>query len=73
MEPIDIPGHGPLPLRHLVLDYNGTLALDGNLVPGVAERLTELAAAPGALRVHVITADTFGQVRQQLAGLPCAC
>ena len=73
MEPIDIPGHGPLTLRHLVLDYNGTLALDGNLVPGVAERLTALAATPSALGVHVLTADTFGQVRQQLAGLPCAC
>lgn len=73
MEPIDIPGQGQLALRHLVLDYNGTLALDGVLLPGVAERLAILSAAPCALGIHVVTADTFGQVREQLAAVPCAC
>lgn len=64
---IDIPGWGRLALRHLVLDYNGTLALDGQLLPGVEERLAVLAQR---LAIHVLTADTHGSVRQRLAHLP---
>jgi soluble P-type ATPase len=64
---IDIPGDKPLHLIHLVLDYNGTLAADGVLLPGVAARLKTLAQH---LKIHVITADTFGSVRDQVAGLP---
>lgn len=66
-----IPGHSPLEVRHLVLDYNGTLAADGELVPGVADRLRELALPPHNLSIHVVTADTMGTVRRQLEGLPC--
>jgi soluble P-type ATPase len=61
-----IPGFGELALAHLVLDYNGTLALDGGLSPGVSERITALA---GIMTVHVITADTFGTAAAALAGL----
>lgn len=64
---ISIPGFGDLSLAHLVLDYNGTLAADGRLLPGVAPRLARLAQE---LQVHVLTADTFGGVRQELADLP---
>lgn len=64
---IDIPGWDRLGLEHLVLDYNGTLALDGELVPGVEECLAALA---GDLAIHVLTADTHGSVRQRLAHLP---
>jgi len=62
-----IPDFGHLELQHLVTDYNGTLALDGLLHAGVRERLRGLARL---LTIHVITADTFGVARQQLAGLP---
>ncbi len=65
---IDIPGFGNLALEHLVLDYNGTLAVDGLLIPGVAENLTRLAVH---LQVHVLTADTFGAAAAELAGIPC--
>jgi soluble P-type ATPase len=65
---IDAPGFGRLALEHLVLDYNGTIALDGKLLPGVAERLFALA---GHLQIHVVTADTFGAAAAQLAELPC--
>jgi soluble P-type ATPase len=65
---IEIPGFKHLRLEHLVLDYNGTLAVDGRLLPGVQERLYRLAED---LVVHVITADTFGEVRAAVAGLPC--
>ena len=39
---ISIPGFGPLRLECLVLDYNGTLACDGELLPGV-RRVAEVA------------------------------
>lgn len=51
----------------LVLDFSGTLARDGELMPGVAQRLETLARS---LRLVVLTADTFGRARAQLAGLP---
>ena len=57
---LDIPGFGKLALQHLVLDYNGTLALDGRIQPGVQSRLTQLG---GTLHIHILTADTFGTVR----------
>ncbi len=66
---IAIPGGEVLRLNHLVLDYNGTLAADGTLLPGVAERLLALAKR---VMVQVITADTHGTVAAQLASLPCA-
>lgn len=55
-------------IRHLLLDYNGTLAVDGELLPGVAERLRRLAEQ---LEIHVLTADTHGSVVDKLSGLPC--
>lgn len=65
---IDIPGHGSLRLAHLVLDYNGTIALEGKTMDGVKERLQALSRS---LAVHVLTADTFGSVRDELSGVPC--
>jgi len=64
---ISIPGFADLKLRYLVSDYNGTLALDGRLLPGVAKLLTELSSQ---LEIHVITADTFGRAASELAQLP---
>jgi soluble P-type ATPase len=65
---ITIPNHPDLRLQHLVLDYNGTLAIDGQLIEGVPARLAALA---DLLRLHIITADTFGTVRAALGDLPC--
>lgn len=65
---IDIPGYGALQLHHLVMDFNGTLAVDGHMVDGVADRLTQLG---NHLALHVITADTFGRVQQAASALPC--
>lgn len=64
---VTIPGFGALELQHLVLDYNGTLAVDGKLLPGVRDALTRLAQQ---IEIHVITADTFGLAGTELAGLP---
>ena len=65
---IRIPGGETLRFEHLVLDYNGTLARDGKLLPGVRERIEALASHLG---VHVVTADTFGRAREEMAGIPC--
>ena len=64
---LDISGFKRLELKYLVLDYNGTLALDGDLVEGVGELLRQLA---GALEIHVLTADTRGRCAERLKGLP---
>lgn len=64
---INIPGAKPLLLTHLILDYNGTLAVDGLILPGVAQRLEILAKQ---LEIHIVTADTFGSVRTQVNHLP---
>ncbi|HEY3077358.1 MAG TPA: hypothetical protein VGJ74_19470 [Burkholderiales bacterium] len=65
---LDIAAFGALALEHLVLDYNGTLAMDGRLLPGVKSRLDRLTRS---LRIHVVTADTFGKARASLANLDC--
>ena len=65
---IVVPGFADLHLEHIVLDYNGTLALDGCLLEGVADRLRAIAVH---MQVHIITADTFGRVQAAMADLPC--
>lgn len=65
---IDIPGWKRLCLESLVLDFNGTLAVDGKLLPGVWQRLGALA---DKVHVSVLTADTFGRAREKLDGLNC--
>lgn len=64
---LELPGRTPLELTDLVLDFNGTLSLDGLLVPQVRPRLARLAKR---WRVTVLTADTFGKAARSLAGLP---
>ncbi len=64
---INIPGFRHLQLAHLVLDYNGTLAIDGHLIPQVGKKLTKLSHD---LHIHVLTADTFELAKTGLAGLP---
>jgi len=64
--PLDLPS-GATVFRRLVLDFTGTLSLDGSLLPGVGRRLAELARE---LEITVLTADTFGTAREAVAGLP---
>ena len=52
---ISIPGREDLVLRHLLLDYNGTIAEDGRLAEGVAQRVEALSRS---LEIYVVTADT---------------
>ena len=59
---IDIPGREIITIEHLVLDYNGTVAEDGQLIDGVEERMRALKEL---VDIHVLTADTYGTVRAQ--------
>lgn len=68
MNAVDIPDFGTYDIDHLVCDLNGTLAVDGELLPGVAEALNALARS---LQIHVVTADTFGTVQRALEKVDC--
>jgi P-type E1-E2 ATPase len=58
---LNIPGMGTFQLDQLVCDVNGTLAVDGKLLDGVAQRLTNLR---DRLTIHLVTADTHGRQRE---------
>lgn len=63
---IDIPGRGEFHFNHLVSDVNGTLAVDGTLIDGLASRLARVGSV---LTLHLLTADTHGKqdiIDQQL-------
>lgn len=64
---LEIPGFGRVELSYLVSDYTGTLSFDGRLLAGLEDKIKEVSQF---LEVHVLTADTFGMAREQLAGLP---
>jgi P-type E1-E2 ATPase len=55
---LEIPGRGTLQIEHLVCDVNGTLAVDGELIPGVVEAIDRLRPH---LTIHLVTADTHGK------------
>jgi P-type E1-E2 ATPase len=54
----NVPGVGEYELEHLVMDVNGTLAVDGQLIDGVAEKIVSLR---NQLTIHLLTADTHGK------------
>ena len=54
----NVLGVGEYALEHLVMDVNGTLAVDGQLIEGVTEKIASLR---GLLAVHLLTADTHGR------------
>jgi P-type E1-E2 ATPase len=65
---VEVPGRRTFQCEHLVLDLNGTVALDGRVIPGVDERVAELSAH---LVVHLVTADTRGKGEETSARMGC--
>ena len=65
---IDIPGFGLVRLEHLVSDFTGTLSVNGQLIQKVDARLNKLAEF---MKVHILTADTFGKAEAELKGINC--
>lgn len=55
---LTIPGRGTLEIKHLVTDVNGTLAIDGILIEGIARQILALR---DRLQIHLLTADTHGK------------
>ena len=64
---IEIPNYKTLELEYLVLDYNGTIALDGEIRDSVREQLITLSKE---LEIYVLTADTHGTAKKMCEGLP---
>ena len=64
---IFIPGRGNIIIEHLAMDMNGTVALDGNMLPGVSKRLDYLK---DSISIHLLTADTFGTAKDMGNILP---
>ncbi len=63
---LNVPGRGALKLKHLVMDVNGTLAVDGELIDGLIRHISTLS---DRLEIHLLTADTHGKqvtIDQQL-------
>jgi len=61
-----LPGLGDYNLEHLVMDVNGTPAVDGQLIDGVAAKIADLR---DKVTIHLLIADT--NVRQaNISGIP---
>ena len=58
---VNIPGRRIYRLEHLVLDLNGTISLDGDIIEGVVERLDALCSL---LNILIVTADTRGGAQE---------
>lgn len=65
---IQIPGRDALTLNHLILDYNGTIAEDGEIIGSIRPRLEALSEY---LSIYVITADTHGTAAKNAKAFPC--
>ena len=64
---IEIPGYTTYDLKYLLLDYNGTIALDGQMKESVKELIREVSKD---LEVYILTADTHGTAAAECEGLP---
>lgn len=65
---IDIPFFAePLRITRIVSDYTGTLSFHGRLIPSVPHRMDKLQAF---VAIDVLTADSSGTAKMQLAGMP---
>ncbi|TQQ84857.1 ATPase P [Peptacetobacter hominis] len=64
---VDIPGRGIFSIENLVFDYNGTIAVDGEINEITKEQIKMLSKNTS---IYILTADTHGTVREKCAGLP---
>jgi soluble P-type ATPase len=60
---IDIPGWGSMEIENIVLDLNGTIATDGEILPKVKQRIESLSEA---VKIYVLTADTYGTANDEI-------
>ena len=55
---LNVPGSDVLTLEHLVMDVNGTIAIDGILIDGLVKQISKLG---DRLKIHLLTANTHGK------------
>lgn len=63
---IEIPHREPLTLTHVVFDLNGTLTVDGELIPGVVERFPDVCEQ---YQCWLVSADTLGRAEHWASAL----
>jgi len=63
---IEIPGKGVLRLENLLIDFNGTLATDGIIKPGIQKRINLLTQQ---LKIFILSADTCGTLKEATKGI----
>ncbi len=64
---VDVPGYRVLDIETVVMDFNGTFAVDGAIREAVKQRIVRLAER---YRVYVLTSDTQGTAAKELENLP---
>ena len=64
---IELKNKENLQLKNLVLDYNGTIAFKGKIISGIKAKLADLSKF---MDIYIITADTYGTVREEFEGQP---
>lgn len=60
---LNLPGKMDRTFSHLVIDFNGTIAIDGVLKPALLPLLEQLN---DQLDIHILTADTHGTVKSEI-------
>ncbi len=61
---LSIPGWGELSLEYLVVDFNGTVAVDGKLRKDARDALDKISRY---LKIFVLTADSYDSADSELA------
>lgn len=56
---VSIPGWGDLDIEYLIIDYNGTVAIDGKPKEGVKELMEKISRY---IKLFIVTADTYGNI-----------
>lgn len=60
----EIPGRDNIEIENIIFDYNGTIAVDGQLIHGVKDLINELSEN---VNIYILTADTYGTVISECA------
>ena len=64
---ITIPGRGHYTIKNVVLDLNGTIAVDGKIIQGVKEKVVMLSQD---LNIFLVTADTNKNAERLIEDFP---
>jgi P-type E1-E2 ATPase len=61
---VPVPGWGELSLEYLMVDFNGTAAIDGKLKKDVKDAIEKISRY---IKVFIITADSYDSVDAEMA------